>query len=157
MQTLNVKRRIGKQKLRVGAGKYKFRAGDVKYKLEPGPGSTVFLLYRNNRSQLFHNKNFWKIAWNSNKGLSLIKLHAQGLQLNLKRGLGAIVFLSFLRNFSEESFEKQLVVRKMFFKIVVLKNFVIFTGKDLCWRLFLLNKEGLQIYKKVIRTQVFSC
>ena len=43
----------------------------------------------------------------------------------------------------------------MFFKIVVLKNFVIFTRKDLYWRLFLLNKEGLQIYKKEIPTQVF--
>ena len=30
----------------------------------------------------------------------------------------------------------------MFFKIVVLKNFAIFTGKHLCWSLFLINLQA---------------
>ena len=37
----------------------------------------------------------------------------------------------------------------MFFKIVVLKNFANFTGKHLCWSLFLIK---LQAHR-----QVFSC
>ena len=38
---------------------------------------------------------------------------------------------------------------QIFFKIDVLKNFVIFTGKNLCWSLFLikLNALGLKLYK----------
>ena len=40
---------------------------------------------------------------------------------------------------------------KMFFTIAVLKNFAIFTGKHLCWSLFLIKfqakrPEGLQLY-----------
>ena len=31
---------------------------------------------------------------------------------------------------------------QMFFKIGVLKNFVIFTGKDLCWSLFFINLQN---------------
>ena len=37
---------------------------------------------------------------------------------------------------------------KVFFKIVVLKNFKIFTGKYLCWNLFLIKSEVLQLVKK---------
>ena len=46
----------------------------------------------------------------------------------------------------------------MFFKIGVLKNFAIFSGKHLCWSPFLINKpEGLQRYQKETPTQVCSC
>ena len=47
----------------------------------------------------------------------------------------------------------------MFFKIGVLKSFANFTGKHLCWSLFLKNlqAEGLQLPKKKTPTQVFSC
>ena len=39
------------------------------------------------------------------------------------------------------------------------KNFVIFTGKHLCWSLFLITfrSEGLQLYLKETPTQVFFC
>ena len=33
---------------------------------------------------------------------------------------------------------------KMFFKIGVLKNYAIFTGKHLCWNLFLINLQALR-------------
>ena len=48
---------------------------------------------------------------------------------------------------------------QMFFKIGVLKSFANFTGKHLCWSLFLKNlqAEGLQLYLKKCLTQVFSC
>ena len=44
-------------------------------------------------------------------------------------------------------------------KKIVFKNFAIFTGKHLCWSLFLikLQTSGLQLYQKEIPTQVFSC
>ena len=44
----------------------------------------------------------------------------------------------------------------MFF---ILKSFANFTGKHLCWSLFLKNlqAEGLQLYLKKTPTRVFSC
>ena len=41
-------------------------------------------------------------------------------------------------------------------KIGVLKYFANFTGKHLCWSLFLTESSGLQLFKKVSPTQVFS-
>ena len=41
-------------------------------------------------------------------------------------------------------------------KIGVLKYFANFTGKHLCWSLFLTESSGLQLFKKVFPTQVFS-
>ena len=43
---------------------------------------------------------------------------------------------------------------QMFFKIGVFMNFSIFTGKHLCWSLFLIK---LQAFKKETPAQVFSC
>ena len=37
----------------------------------------------------------------------------------------------------------------------VLKNFTNFTGKNLCWSLFLINPEGLQLYLKEIQHKCF--
>ena len=39
---------------------------------------------------------------------------------------------------------------QMFFKTGALKNFAIFTGKNLCWNLFLkkLQNEGLRFFKE---------
>ena len=47
----------------------------------------------------------------------------------------------------------------MFFKISVLKNFAIFTGKHLCWGLFLTKWQAWRdaIYWKETSTQVLSC
>ena len=47
---------------------------------------------------------------------------------------------------------------QMFFKIGVFKSFANFTGKHLCWSLFLKNvpAEGLQLHKKKNPTQVSS-
>ena len=47
----------------------------------------------------------------------------------------------------------------MFFKIGVLKSFANFTGKHLCWSLFLKNlqAEGLQLHKSKTPTEVFFC
>ena len=42
----------------------------------------------------------------------------------------------------------------MFFKIDVLKNFAIFTGKHLCWSLF---KIKLQAWRQETAKKVFSC
>ena len=42
-------------------------------------------------------------------------------------------------------------------KIGVPKYFANFTGKHLCWSLFLTEFPGLQLFKKVSPTQVFSC
>ena len=48
---------------------------------------------------------------------------------------------------------------QMFFKIGVLKNFAIFTGKHLCWSLF--NKvagwEACNFFEKETPTHVSSC
>ena len=44
--------------------------------------------------------------------------------------------------------------REAFYKKAVLKNFSIFTGKYLCWSLFLTK---LQLYLKETPAQVFSC
>ena len=41
-------------------------------------------------------------------------------------------------------------------KIGVLKYFANFTGKHLCWSLFLTESSGLQLFKKVSPAQVFS-
>ena len=48
---------------------------------------------------------------------------------------------------------------KMFFKIGVLKSFANFTGKYLCWSLFLKNlqADGLKLYQKKTPTRMFSC
>ena len=49
---------------------------------------------------------------------------------------------------------------KLFFKIDFLKNLAIFTGKHLCWSLFLIKyrSEGVQqLYYKETQIQVFSC
>ena len=43
----------------------------------------------------------------------------------------------------------------MFFKISVLKNFAIFTGKHLCWDLF--SMKACNFIQKETPTQVFSC
>ena len=45
---------------------------------------------------------------------------------------------------------------QMFFKIVVLKNFAIFTGKHLCWSLFL-HCKACNVIKKETPKQVLSC
>ena len=45
---------------------------------------------------------------------------------------------------------------QMFFKISALKNFANFTGKQLCWSLFLIKLQ-LQLYQKEAPTQVFFC
>ena len=53
--------------------------------------------------------------------------------------------------------------RQMFFKTGVIGNFAIFTGKHLCWSLFLIKLRalGLQLYFNLVpketSTQVFSC
>ena len=46
----------------------------------------------------------------------------------------------------------------MLFKIDVLKNFAIFTGKHQCWSLFLIKfLINYQLYCKETPTQVFFC
>ena len=42
-------------------------------------------------------------------------------------------------------------------KKIALKIFANFARKHLCWSLFLIEPSGLQLYKKVSPTQVFSC
>ena len=46
---------------------------------------------------------------------------------------------------------------QMFFKKGVLLNFLIFTGKQLCWSLFLIKLRACNFNKKEIPSQVFSC
>ena len=48
---------------------------------------------------------------------------------------------------------------KMFFKIGVLKNLVMLTGKYMCWSLFLIKAASLKAWNfiKKIPTEVFSC
>ena len=49
---------------------------------------------------------------------------------------------------------------QMFFKIGLLKSFANFTGKHLCWSLFLkknLQAQGLQLYQKKASAQLLSC
>ena len=48
---------------------------------------------------------------------------------------------------------------QIFFKIGVLKNFTIFTGKQLCWSLFLVKLQGwrpMTLLKRDSNTDVFS-
>ena len=75
-----------------------------------------------------------------------------------------ITVLNNQTNFSHTKFDINLVKLRsspsqMFLKIGVLKNFAIFTGKHLCWGLFLLKlqAQGLQLYYKESPTQMFSC
>ena len=46
---------------------------------------------------------------------------------------------------------------KMIFKISALKNFENFTGKHLCWSLFLIKLQAFRLYYSKTPTQVFSC
>ena len=62
-----------------------------------------------------------------------IKLRCNAAAL-LKRGSGPVVFLQILQKFS-----KHLLEADVHFQISALKNFAIFTGKQLCWSLFLLK------------------
>ena len=39
----------------------------------------------------------------------------------------------------------------------VLKNFVIFTGKQLCWSLFLIKLQACKFIEKRLQTGVFLC
>ena len=45
----------------------------------------------------------------------------------------------------------------VFYKKDVLTNFSIFTGKHLCWNLFLNKLTSMQLFKKEIPTQVYFC
>ena len=50
------------------------------------------------------------------------------------------------------------VCRYMFFKIGALRNFAIFTGKQLCWILFLAKLQALQpgtLFKRGFNTGLF--
>ena len=40
---------------------------------------------------------------------------------------------------------------QMFIKILVLKNFVIFTGKSMCWSLFLIKLQAFRVYIKRLK------
>ena len=42
--------------------------------------------------------------------------------------------------------DAEAAVRKCFFKIVILKNFAIFTGKHLCWNLFLIKLQAFRVF-----------
>ena len=50
-------------------------------------------------------------------------------------------------SYGQDQFQKQLLTI-LFLKIVVLENLANFTGKNLCWNLFLnnLHAKGLQLY-----------
>ena len=39
----------------------------------------------------------------------------------------------------------------------VLENLAIFTGEHMCWNLFKINPENLQLFSKETPTQVLSC
>ena len=60
------------------------------------------------------------------------------------------------RSFENESYRSNH--QRCSIKRAVFKKFLIFTGKYLCWSLFLTNLQaGLQLYWKETPTQVFSC
>ena len=46
---------------------------------------------------------------------------------------------------------------QMFFKICVLKIFPIFTGKHLCWRLFLIKLQAFQTYNFIKMRLQYRC
>ena len=49
-------------------------------------------------------------------------------------------------------------LQQMYFKIDVLKNLSNFTGKKLCWNLFLIKlQDGMQLYQKETAAQGFPC
>ena len=59
-------------------------------------------------------------------------------------------------NLKEE--ELAAVVRRLFFKIGVIKNFANCTGKHLCWSLFLIKPQAWWCdFIRETPTQVFSC
>ena len=69
------------------------------------------------------------------------------------------VKLKLPRNFNFSQFHEHIFSSRaqMFFKIGVLKRFANFTGKHLCWSLFLKNlqAEGLQLHKKRLQHRCF--
>ena len=60
--------------------------------------------------------------------------------------INMVLFLFSSLSFTLEFFETGPGIRRshlqIFFEIDVLKNFPIFTGKQLCWNLFLINKAS---------------
>ena len=72
----------------------------------------------------------------------------------------------FVKNFIIDASQGKSSHRRCYIKKVVLRNFAIFTGKHLCWSLFLIKLKashakvwfqwGLQLYSKETLTQVFS-
>ena len=70
------------------------------------------------------------------------------------------VKLKLLKNFNFSQFHEHIFRgnrAQMFFKIGVLKRFANFTGKHLCWSLFLKNlqAEGLQLHKRRLQHRCF--
>ena len=61
-----------------------------------------------------------------------------------------------------KSFQKQPYTQ-MFFKIPVLRIFAIFTGKHLCWNLFLIKFQGVflwilrKFYKQIFLVEYLQC
>ena len=68
----------------------------------------------------------------------------------------------FLSDYIFLVFYQQKQPPEVFCKKVALKNFAIFTGKHLCWNLFLIKLQafrspGLKLYQRGSPTQVFFC
>ena len=87
------------------------------------------------------------------KELKLLKSALTNFIFN--KGIYCTLSKIFSKNFSE--FET--CRSPMFFKVNVLKNFAIFTGKPLCWSLFRIKLRAFRpaIYQKESLAQLFSC
>ena len=73
---------------------------------------------------------------------------SEGLLLNIPDTKSSLlwIFIFSISHFSSLETMYKSSRLQLFFKIGVLKNFAIFTGKHLCWSLFLIKPSGLQLY-----------
>ena len=122
--------------------------------------SKLFLLYRNNRSQCFIKNCFEKLrkihTKHLHQSLSLTKLHTQGLQLYLKESSVQLFSCEFCKIFQKRVSRSSW--SQMFFKSGVFKSFALFTGKHLCWSLFLIKLQAWRhatLVKKILQHRCF--
>ena len=73
---------------------------------------------------------------------------SEGLLLNIPETRSSLlwIFIFSISHFSSLETMYRSSRLQLFFNMGVLKNFAIFTGKHLCWSLFLIKPSGLQLY-----------
>ena len=131
-----------------------------------------FLNIRNSCPGVYSKKGVLKIKilQNSSKNIcdavfKLIKFQVKDQQLCWKQTLGCVLFVECRQNATSEIFSKnqsssRLIFRRnqsqIFFKISILQNFTLVTGKYLWWRLFLIKLQ-VWIIESLLQFTCVTC